>query len=70
VRLLANMIAVGGCVVAGVVVVVLAGYHDIRRSPWMPLGIALVAFGAVGVLIMTVAKAYRVEHEAAKTRRR
>ncbi len=54
------LVALGGIIVLAVV------YSDgLDRRPWLPLGIGLVAFDAVGAVIMTVMQAMRTEDRSA-----
>jgi hypothetical protein len=52
-------------VLAGVACFVLARHTGAGRLPWQPLGIALIASGAVGALVVSIARAFRVESEVA-----
>jgi uncharacterized integral membrane protein len=55
--------------VLGIVMVALVHYSDLGRRPWLPLGIVLVAAGAVGALIVTTIQAMRTEDLQAHTPR-
>jgi hypothetical protein len=67
IRIVAGVAAI--VAVIGIVVVALVSYADLDRRPWLPLGIVLVAAGAVGLLIATTMQAMRTEDkEAHRTR--
>lgn len=61
VRFILNLVVAAVAVALGFVLVALAGDGDIARTPWKPIGICLIAAGAVGLLLTSVVRAYRTE---------
>jgi hypothetical protein len=51
--------------VVGVVLLATVGAGDLGRRPWLPVGIVVVAAGAVGLVIMTTMAAKRTEDRSA-----
>jgi hypothetical protein len=55
------VLAVGGVVLLGAI-----HYGDVGRRPWLPIGIAVMAAGAVGALVLTTIAAMRTENVMAR----
>jgi hypothetical protein len=60
-----NVAVVAVITLVGMTLVVLVYYRELSPVPWRPLGIATLAFGAVGVVVMTVVQAVRTEDREA-----
>jgi uncharacterized membrane protein SirB2 len=56
---------VSALLIAGIVVLVLIHAHDVHGAPWTALGVFLMAFGALGAVLLAVRHAYQVEQEEA-----
>jgi hypothetical protein len=58
--------AIAAVAVIGIVLVASVGAGDLGKRPWLPLGIVVVAAGAVGLVIMTTMAAKRSEDRLAQ----
>jgi hypothetical protein len=47
-------------VIVGFIIVLLVHSHDLARMPWRPLGLVLVAIGAIGLLVSMVSRAMEI----------
>jgi hypothetical protein len=52
--------------VCGVVLLATISYGDVGRRPWLPIGVALVAAGGVGLLISAMMWAMWTEDRTAR----
>ena len=52
--------------VIGIVVLAAIHYGDLARRPWLPIGIALAAAGAVASVVMVAIEAKRSEDRTAR----
>jgi uncharacterized membrane protein len=63
-RMLIGLVAV--VAVLGLVILGAIHYGDVGRRPWLPIGIALIAAGAVGAVVLTTIAAMRTEDAMAR----
>jgi hypothetical protein len=59
-RVLVPGIAALITVIVGFVMIVLVHSSDLSRMPWRPLGLVLVAIGAVGLMVSMVTRAVAI----------
>jgi peptidoglycan/LPS O-acetylase OafA/YrhL len=59
-RVLVPAVAAAIAVVVGFVMLVLVHSDDLARTPWRPLGLILVALGAVGLMVSMISRAMEI----------
>jgi hypothetical protein len=59
-RVLLPAVASAVAVIAGFIVLLLVHSHDLARMPWRPIGLVVVALGAVGLMVSLVSHAMEI----------
>jgi hypothetical protein len=63
---IAMFTSVGALLVAAIVCIALLRDHTIHGAPWVAVTVALMAAGAVGLLVLVVAHAHALESKQAR----